>query len=180
MQKFLFGVNIDSIGADSLGIAAVFLFVLFSLWNQILRFVARTPADSVQEGKAIPHGNTDLRTEFASSSCFATNDGTNMSLNQVDDSVRDAACFGIHQDALLAVQLTDHKKFLPPVRAQARKGYPRSDQSIDCIKISLYIVELAVYCGFYLAAAGLLLLGDTKEVGTCFTTIISWAVCTKI
>ena len=122
----ILGVNIDSIGADSLEIAAVFLFVLFSLWNHILRCVARAPADSVQEGKAIPHINTDLCTEFASSSCISTNEGTNMSLIQVDNSVRDAACFGIHQDALLAVQLTDHKKFLPPVRAQARKACPEA------------------------------------------------------
>ncbi len=92
------------------------MLILFGLWNQILRFIVRTPADSVQEGKAFPHGNTDLRTEFASSSCFATNDGTNMSLNQVDDSVWDAACLKVQQDALLAVQLADHKKFLSPMR----------------------------------------------------------------
>jgi hypothetical protein len=41
----------------------------------------------------------------------------NMSLNQVDHLARDAACFGIHQDAFLSVQLIDHKQFLPPVRA---------------------------------------------------------------
>ncbi len=133
----ILGVDIDAIGADSLGIAAVLLLVLLGLWNQILRFIVRTPADSVQKSKAIPHGNTDLRTKFASSSCFATNDGTNMWLNQVDDAVRDAACLKIQQDALLSVQLADHKKFLPPVRAQAQKICPRSDQSIDCIKIPL-------------------------------------------
>ncbi len=114
----MLGIDLDAIGADSLGIAAVFLLVLFGLWNQILRFIVGTPADSVQEGKAIPRGNTDLRTELTSSSCFATNDWTAMWLNQVDDSIRDAACIGIYQNALLAVQLTDHKKFLPPVRAQ--------------------------------------------------------------
>ena len=60
-----------------------------------------------------------------------------MWLNQVDDAVRDAACLEIQQDALLSVQLTDHKEFLPPVLTQARKACPRGDQSIDCIKIPL-------------------------------------------
>jgi len=133
----MLGIDTDAIGADSLRIAAIVLLVPFGLWNQILRFIVRTLADAVQEGKAIPHGNTDLRTELTSSSCFATNDGTAMWLNQVDDLIRDAACIGICQNAFLAVQLTDHKKFLPPVRAQAQKACPRGDQSIICIKIPL-------------------------------------------
>jgi hypothetical protein len=33
----------------------------------------------------------------------------------------------IQQDALLTAQLTDHKKFLPPVRAQAPKACPSGD-----------------------------------------------------
>jgi hypothetical protein len=124
--------------------------------------MVRIQADSVQEGKAIPHRNTDRCTEFASSSCFATNDRTNMWLNQVDDSVRDPACMEIQQEALLEVQLTDHKKFRPPVRAQARKACTRDDQSINCIKIPLQRLELVAHCDCYLAAAGLLLLGNTK------------------
>ena len=135
------------IGTDSLGIAAVFLLVLSGLWNQILRFIVRIPVDSMKEGKTIPHGNTDLCTELTSGSCFVSNDGSNLSLNQVDDADRDTACLELQQDALLAVQLIDHKKFLSPVRAQALKVCPSYDQSIDGIKIPLQIVELTSYYG---------------------------------
>jgi hypothetical protein len=42
-------------------------------------------------------------------------------VNQVDDTVGHAACLGVKQDALLAVQLTNHLKFVPPMLRQARK-----------------------------------------------------------
>ncbi len=87
----------------------------------------------MKESKAIPHGNTDLRAEFTYGSCFATNDGSNVSLNKVDDAIGDAAHLGIEQDALLTVQLTDHEKFLPPMRLEARKACTRSDQSVNGI-----------------------------------------------
>ena len=54
------GVDVDAIGTDSLGVATVFLLVLFGLWNQILRLIERIPANSVQEGKTIPYRNADL------------------------------------------------------------------------------------------------------------------------
>ncbi len=56
-----------------------------------------------------------------------------MSLDQVDDAIGDAARLGIEQDALLMVQLTDHEKFLPLMRLEARKECASSDQSINGI-----------------------------------------------
>jgi hypothetical protein len=57
----------------------------------------------MKEGKAIPHRNTDLRTKFTCGFCFATNDGSNVSPNQVDDAIGDAVRLGFWQDALLAI-----------------------------------------------------------------------------
>jgi hypothetical protein len=71
-----------------------------------------------------------------------------MSLNQVDDAVRDAARLGVQQDRLLSVQLADHKKLLPPVLLQARKACARDDQGIDSFKITLQVVQLPANCGF--------------------------------
>lgn len=84
-------------------------------------------------------------------------------------AVGDATRLGVKQDTLLAVQLADHYEFVPPMRLQFQTPGPRSDQSIDGIKISLQVVELAPYRGFYLAAVWLLLLGYAEEVGTCPT-----------
>jgi hypothetical protein len=83
-------------------------------------------------------------------------------LDQVDDAVGDAARLGVKQDGLLAVQLTDHKQFVPPMGLQAGKHCTRSDQGIDGFKIPMQVVVLATYCGFYLAAALFLLLGDIE------------------
>jgi hypothetical protein len=57
----------------------------------------------MEEGKVVPQKHADLRTEFTSGSCFATNDWRHLSLNQVDAAVRDAACLDVQQDALLTV-----------------------------------------------------------------------------
>jgi len=130
-------------------------------------FIVWIPADPVQEGKSIPHGNTNHGAKLHSSSCLATNNRTNLSLNQVDDTVGEAARRSVQQDTLLAVHLADHDKFVPPMRLQARKACPRGDEGIDGIKIPLQIVELVVYCGVYLAATWLLLLGNTEETGRC-------------
>ncbi len=92
-------VDVDTVSTDAFWITAVFLLVLLGLRNQILRFVESVPANPMKEGKAIPHRNTDLCTELTSSSCFATNDGSNVSLNQVDDAIWDAARVGVQQDA---------------------------------------------------------------------------------
>jgi hypothetical protein len=81
------GIGVDAIGTDSLGVATVFLIVHCGLWNQILRLIARIPANSVQEGKTIPYRNNDLNAEFKGGPCLATNDGTDLSLNQVHNSV---------------------------------------------------------------------------------------------
>ena len=54
------GVDVDAIGADSRWIAAIVLFVLLGLCNQVFCLVVGVPADPVQEGKTIPDGNTDL------------------------------------------------------------------------------------------------------------------------
>jgi hypothetical protein len=43
---------------------------------------------------------------------------------------------------LLAVQLTNHLKFVPPMRRQARKLCASCDQGIDSIKITLQVIEL--------------------------------------
>ena len=93
----------------------MFVLIFLGLWNQVFTFIVWIPADPVQEGKAIAHGNTNLGAKLNSSSCLAANNGTNLSLNQVDDAVGDAARLGVQQDALLAVQLADHEKLLPPM-----------------------------------------------------------------
>ena len=66
------------------------------------------------------------------------------------------------------------------MRRQHRKLCNRGDQGIDSIKIPLQVVELAANCGFYLAAAWLLLFGDIEESRACPPTIISRTVFTKI
>jgi len=151
----------------------VFLLIFLGLWNQVVALIVWIPADPVQEGKAIPHGNTNFGAKLNSGSCFAANHRTNLSLNQVDDTVGDAARLGIVQDALLAVQLADHKKFVPPMRLKGRKPCPRSDQGIDGIKISLQVVELTAYCSIDLATAWLLLFSDIEENSTCPAPIIA-------
>ena len=45
------GVDVDTICADSLGVAAILLLVFLSLWNQVFGLVVWIPADPVQEGK---------------------------------------------------------------------------------------------------------------------------------
>lgn len=77
------------------------------------------------------------------------------------------------------MQLTDHKKFVPPMRRQARKLCTRGGQGIGGIKIPLQVVELAAYFGFYLAAS-LLLFGYIEESSACPPTLISVPVFTKI
>ena len=54
------GVDVDTICADSLGVAAILLLVFLSLWNQVFGFVVWIPADPVQEGKAVSHRYTNL------------------------------------------------------------------------------------------------------------------------
>ena len=114
----------------------------------------------MQEGKAIPHRNTDFGAKLNSSACLAANHRPNLSLHQIDNAVGDAARLGVKQDGLLAVQLADHKQFAPPMGLQAGKHCARASQCIESLKISLQIVELAMYCGFYLAVVWLLLFGD--------------------
>ncbi len=126
----------------------------------------------MKKGKAISHGDTNFGDKLNSSSCLAANNGTNLPLNQVDDAVGDAARLGVQQDALLAVQLTDHEKFMPPMRLQTRKPGPISDQGIDSIKITLQVVELAANSGFYVSTARLLLFGDIEEYRMCPATIL--------
>ncbi|MCP9781389.1 hypothetical protein KBY61_11790, partial [Cyanobium sp. To12R1] len=58
----------------------------------------------------------------------------------------------MQQDALLAVQLADHKKLVPPMGLQARKHCTRCDQGVDGIKIPLQIVKLTANGGFYFAS----------------------------
>ena len=54
------GVDIDAISAYPLRVTPILLLVLLGLGNQVFSFVVWIPADPVQEGKAVPHGNTDL------------------------------------------------------------------------------------------------------------------------
>ena len=56
----ILGSDVDAIGADSLGITAVFMLIFLCLWNQVFTFIVWIPADPVQEGKAITHGDTNL------------------------------------------------------------------------------------------------------------------------
>ena len=53
----ILGSDIVAIGADPLGIAAVFKLTFLGLWNQVFTFNVRIPTDPVQEGKAIANGN---------------------------------------------------------------------------------------------------------------------------
>ena len=64
----ILGVDIKPIGADTVWIIAVFLLVFLSLRNQILRFIVWIPADPVQEGKAITHGDTNIGAKLKSRS----------------------------------------------------------------------------------------------------------------
>ena len=160
------GVDVDTICADSLGVAAILLLVFLSLWNQVFGLVVWIPADPVQEGKAVSHRHTNFGAKLNSSSRLASNNGPYVSLNQVHNAIRHAARLGVQQDALLAVQLADHEQFLPPMGLQARKHCTKSDQGIDSIKIALQMVELTAYCGFYLPAAWLLLFSDIEESST--------------
>jgi hypothetical protein len=59
----------------------MFVLIFLGLWNQVFTFIVWIPADPVQEGKAIAHGNTNLGAKLNSSSCVAANNGTNLSLN---------------------------------------------------------------------------------------------------
>ena len=54
------GVDVNPIDIDSIGITALFLLMCLGLWNQVLGFIVCIPADPLQEGKAITHGDTSL------------------------------------------------------------------------------------------------------------------------
>ena len=73
----------------------------------------------------------------------------------------------------LPVQLADHEKLPPPAHLKDRKACARNDQSIDGIKISLQVVELAAYGGIYFPPAWPFLFGDIEESGTRPAAIIS-------
>lgn len=156
----ILGVDIDAIGADSLGVTAMFLLVFLGLRNQVLTLIVRIPVDPVQERKAITHRDTDLGHKFHSLPCHAANNGTNISLNQVDDAIGDATRLGVQQDRLLSVQLADHEKLSPPMRLKSRKPCTRGDQGINGIKISLQVIELTAYRCFDFPATRLFLFGD--------------------
>ena len=57
----------------------------------------------MQEGKTSPYRDADLSAEFKGGPCLATRDGTNLLLNQVDNSVGNATRITVEQNALLAV-----------------------------------------------------------------------------
>jgi hypothetical protein len=57
----------------------------------------------VQEGKTISYRNVDLSAEFPGGPCLATRDATNLSLNQVYNSVGNATHITVEQNTLLAV-----------------------------------------------------------------------------
>jgi hypothetical protein len=102
-----------------------------------------------------------------------------LSLNQVHNAIRHAARLGVQQDALLAVQLADHKKLVPPMGLEAQKHCARGDQGIDSIKITLQVVKLAEYGGLYFASPWLFLFGYIEKSSMCPTTIISGLVYAK-
>ena len=54
------GIDLDAIGAASLGVATILLLVFLSLWNQGFGLVVWIPADPVQEGNAVSHRHTNL------------------------------------------------------------------------------------------------------------------------
>ena len=169
----ILGVDIDAISTDSFGITAVLSLIFLCLRDQVLRFIVWIPADPMQEGKAISHRDTDLGPKLHSSSCLATNNGADMSLNQVDDAVGHASRLGVQQDRLLSMQLADHEKLPPPMNLESRKACARGDQGIYGIKVALQIVELAAYCCFDLPPAWPLLFGDIEESCTCFASVVS-------
>ncbi len=149
------------------------LLVFLGLRDQVFRLIVRIPADPVQEGKTIPHRDTDLGPELHSRPCLAANNGTNMSLNQVDDAIGDATRLGMQQDGLLSVQLADHEQLSLPMRLKSRKPCTRSDQGINGIKISLQVVELTAYCCFDFPVTRLFLSGDIEKSSSGPASIVS-------
>ena len=103
------GDDIDAISSYSLRAAAILLLVLPGLCNKVFSLVVWIPTDPAQEGKAVPHGNTDYGPKLNGSSYLTTNNRSNMSLNQVDNAVGHAAALGVEKDTLLAVRLADHE-----------------------------------------------------------------------
>ena len=105
--------------------------------------------------------------------------GPYLLLNQVHNAIGNTARLGVQQDALLAVQLSYHKKLVLPMGLQARKHCTRGDQGIDSIKITLQVVKLAAYSGLYFASPWLFLFGYIEKSSTSPTTIISGLVSAK-
>ena len=69
----------------------------------------------------------------------------NLSLKQIKNSVGDAARLGRKQVALMAVQLADHEKLVPPMGRQIRKLAPTGNRDIDCVKIPMQVVKRMGY-----------------------------------
>jgi hypothetical protein len=65
---------------------------------------------------------------------------------------------------LLAVQLADHEKFVPPMRLQDRKACTRDDQGIDGVKIPLQVIELGRIVVFILRRHGFFCLATFKKL----------------
>jgi hypothetical protein len=64
------------------------------------------------------------------------------------------------------------------MRLEAQKAFPGSYQCVYGIKISFQLIKLTANCGLYFAAARFLLFGDTEEIGSRRSTIISWTMFT--
>jgi hypothetical protein len=102
----------------------------------------------VEEGKAISYRNTNFGAKLNSSPRFSSDDGPNMTLNQVDNAVGNAACLSVQEDAVLSVWLTDHEQFMPSMRLQLRKSCLICDQGVNGIKIMPQIAKLEAYSAF--------------------------------
>jgi hypothetical protein len=96
-------IDINAISAYSFRVATIVLHVLLGLGNQILALVVGIPAEPMQERKSIAHRNTDLGSEFDSSSCLSANNGPYLPLHQIDKAIRDAPGLAVEQNGLLPV-----------------------------------------------------------------------------
>ncbi|MFN7900738.1 MAG: hypothetical protein ACK5N0_13950 [Synechococcaceae cyanobacterium] len=84
----------------------------------VISLMAPIPASPIQAGKAAAEVKLDCGAKHHRSSCLATNNSTNRSLNPIEnavgDAVRGAACFAVQLHALVAIELADHESLPPP------------------------------------------------------------------
>lgn len=138
-------IDVNVIVTDLLDISSVFMFVLLCLRDQVLSFIVWIPADAMQVETFSLYRDTVLSTKLVRRSRHTANGGSIMTLHEVDNVDGYGARLGVHHNNLIAVQLAEQKKLLPPTRLQARKPSPSGNQGTNSSMISLQRVELEAY-----------------------------------